>query len=122
MNPGLASSYACCRTLARRNGTTYYWASSLLPRDRRPFVWALYGFARVADRNQRNALRPKPVERFVERRRNPFDQHDQRRSAGSGQAACLIFDQCSAGERKQGAKPARIIFLIGTDQGAERHR
>jgi phytoene synthase len=35
--------------LARRNGTTYYWASSLLPRDRRPFVWALYGFARVAD-------------------------------------------------------------------------
>ena len=49
MNPELASSYACCRRLARQKGTTYYWATALLPRERRPYVWALYAFARYAD-------------------------------------------------------------------------
>ena len=49
MNRALAASYARCRKVARRNGTTYYWAAALLPRSRRPFVWALYAFARHAD-------------------------------------------------------------------------
>src|SRR3954453_5686264 len=49
MNPVLAASYGCCRQLARTRGTTYYWATALLPRERRPSVWALYAFARYAD-------------------------------------------------------------------------
>ena len=49
MKSTLAHSYACCRQLARQKGTTYYWATALLPRDRRPHVWALYAFARYAD-------------------------------------------------------------------------
>ena len=38
-----------------------------------------------------------------------------------GEAARLIFDQRLAGERKQGAKPARIVLLIRPDQRAKRH-
>jgi phytoene synthase len=49
VNRGLAASYARCRKVARRNGTTYYWAAALLPRSRRRFVWALYAFARHVD-------------------------------------------------------------------------
>jgi phytoene synthase len=45
----LAASYRRCRELARAHGTTYYWATTLLPRDRRAHVWALYAFARHAD-------------------------------------------------------------------------
>ncbi|MGD9996880.1 MAG: phytoene/squalene synthase family protein [Ilumatobacteraceae bacterium] len=45
----LDASYDRCRDLARAHGTTYYWATALLPRDRRPHVWALYAFARYAD-------------------------------------------------------------------------
>ncbi|MBI5090457.1 MAG: squalene/phytoene synthase family protein, partial [Actinobacteria bacterium] len=45
----LAASYERCRELARAHGTTYFWATALLPRDRRPDVWALYAFARYAD-------------------------------------------------------------------------
>ena len=60
MNDALAASYARCRKVARRNGTTYYWATALLPRDRRPFVWALYAFARHAD-DLVDALDHRPV-------------------------------------------------------------
>jgi phytoene synthase len=45
----LEESYARCRVLAKAHGTTYAWATALLPRDRRRHVWALYAFARVAD-------------------------------------------------------------------------
>lgn len=45
----LDASYERCRALARAHGTTYYWATALLPRDRRRHVWALYAFARHAD-------------------------------------------------------------------------
>jgi phytoene synthase len=49
VTPALERSYAHCRQLARRHGTTYYWSTALLPRERRPYVWALYAFARYAD-------------------------------------------------------------------------
>ncbi len=45
----LEAAYARCRALTRRHGTTYYWATQLLPRRRRPHVYALYGFCRYAD-------------------------------------------------------------------------
>jgi 15-cis-phytoene synthase len=49
MAPELAAAYQHCRRIHAANGRTYYLATRLLPRDRRPDVWALYAFARVAD-------------------------------------------------------------------------
>jgi len=45
----LEASYAHCRELNKRYGTTYYWATYALPRVKRHHVWALYGFCRHAD-------------------------------------------------------------------------
>jgi 15-cis-phytoene synthase len=47
--PDLAAAYARCRSLTRRHGTTYFWATQLLPARCRPHVYALYGFCRHAD-------------------------------------------------------------------------
>jgi phytoene synthase len=49
MSPELAMAYEHCRRIHAAHGRTYYLATRLLPRDRRPDVWALYAFARVAD-------------------------------------------------------------------------
>ena len=49
MAPELAVAYEHCRRIHAAHGRTYYLATRLLPRDRRPDVWALYAFARVAD-------------------------------------------------------------------------
>ncbi len=45
----LAASYAECRRLNAVHGRTYYLATLLLPAWKRPYVHALYGFARYAD-------------------------------------------------------------------------
>ena len=45
----LDESYARCRELNKRHGTTYYWSTFLLPRVKRHHVHALYGFCRYAD-------------------------------------------------------------------------
>ncbi len=45
----LEASYRRCRELNRKNGTTYYWATWLLPAVKRHHVHALYGFCRYAD-------------------------------------------------------------------------
>ena len=45
----LEESYAACRRLHRRHGTTYYWSTMLLPTVKRHHVHALYGFCRYAD-------------------------------------------------------------------------
>lgn len=45
----LEESYAACRELNRRYGTTYYWAGFVLPAVKRHHVWALYAFCRFAD-------------------------------------------------------------------------
>lgn len=47
--PELQPAYRECRRLTRLHGTTYYWATRVLPRARRPHVHALYGFCRYAD-------------------------------------------------------------------------
>jgi phytoene synthase len=47
--PELRAAYAECRRLTRRHGTTYFWATRVLPAARRPHVYALYGFCRYAD-------------------------------------------------------------------------
>ena len=45
----LRTAYSACRRLTRRHGTTYSWATRVLPAARRPHVYALYGFCRHAD-------------------------------------------------------------------------
>ncbi|MGK2929145.1 MAG: phytoene/squalene synthase family protein [Acidimicrobiales bacterium] len=45
----LEESYEHCRQLNKRNGTTYYWSTTVLPRIKRHHVHALYGFCRYAD-------------------------------------------------------------------------
>ncbi len=45
----LEASYARCRELNKRYGTTYYWATFALPRVKRHHVHALYAFCRYAD-------------------------------------------------------------------------
>ena len=48
-DPALRASYAECKRLNSLHGKTYYLATLLLPPAKRPFVHALYGFARYAD-------------------------------------------------------------------------
>ena len=48
-DPALRAAYAACRALNAHHGRTYFLATRLLPRGRRPAVHALYGFARHAD-------------------------------------------------------------------------
>jgi phytoene synthase len=45
----LEASYERCRELNRRYGTTYYWSTKVLPKAKRPHVWAIYAFCRHAD-------------------------------------------------------------------------
>ena len=49
IDPALRASYAECKRLNSLHGKTYYLATLLLPPAKRPFVHALYGFARFAD-------------------------------------------------------------------------
>ena len=49
LDPQLRDSYERCRVLNAQYGKTYYLATLLLPPNRRPYVHALYGFARYAD-------------------------------------------------------------------------
>lgn len=48
-DPQLQKSYELCRQLNKEHGKTYYLATLLLPPEKRPYVHALYGFARYAD-------------------------------------------------------------------------
>lgn len=49
LDPNLRTSYLKCKSLNSKHGKTYYLATLLLPKDKRPHVHALYGFARYAD-------------------------------------------------------------------------
>lgn len=48
-DPRLRQAYLRCRGLHAQHGRTYFLATRLLPRERRPAVHALYGFARQVD-------------------------------------------------------------------------
>ena len=49
VDPELQRSYTLCKQLNAEHGKTYYLATLLLPKAKRPYVHALYGFARYAD-------------------------------------------------------------------------
>jgi phytoene synthase len=59
--PQLAAAYLHCRRIHAAHGRTYYLATRLLPRDRRPHVWALYAFARVSDELADRSGTPQPT-------------------------------------------------------------
>jgi phytoene synthase len=58
----LRASFQNCRALHARHGRTYYLATALLPPQRRPWVWALYGFARATDEIVDDLRRPESPE------------------------------------------------------------
>jgi len=59
-DPDLRAAYEACRKLHASHGRTYYLASLLLPPEKRPYVWALYGFARHADEYVDSLTDPDP--------------------------------------------------------------
>jgi phytoene synthase len=59
-DPGLRADFQACRRLHAEHGRTYYLATALLPPAKRPYVWALYGFARYADEFVDSLDRPDP--------------------------------------------------------------
>ncbi len=66
----LEESYAECRRLNKRHGTTYYWSTALLPKVKRHHVHALYAFCRYAD-DVVDDLGPAPVPRAGRRPSRP---------------------------------------------------
>ena len=60
LDPGLRAAYETCRRLNAAHGKTYYLATLLLPPAKRPYVHALYGFARYADEMVDDLDRPDP--------------------------------------------------------------
>jgi phytoene synthase len=57
----LDESYELCKEFNKRHGTTYYWSTKVLPREKQRYVHALYGFCRYAD-DIVDDLGPVPVE------------------------------------------------------------
>ncbi len=45
----LAASYAYCRSVTRRAGSSFYYPLWLLPKEKRRAMYALYAFCRIAD-------------------------------------------------------------------------
>ena len=73
-DPALRAGYERCRRLNAAHGKTYYLATLLLPPPKRPYVHALYGFARYAD-DMVDDLDPT---RSVEERTRRFTDWSQR--------------------------------------------
>ena len=67
MGAALRASYLRCRTINAAHGKTFYLATLLLPPAKRPYVHALYGFARHVDDYRRrpgtHAARPSSARR-----------------------------------------------------------
>jgi phytoene synthase len=59
-DPALRADFEVCRKLHAEHGRTYYLACTLLPPEKRPYVWALYGFARYADEFVDSLTAPDP--------------------------------------------------------------
>jgi phytoene synthase len=59
-DPQLRQAFEVCRRLHAEHGRTYYLATLLLPPAKRPYVWALYGFARYADEFVDSLTAPDP--------------------------------------------------------------
>lgn len=72
-DPLLRASYEECKRLNSLHGKTYYLATLLLPKHKRPFVHALYGFARYADEIVDDLESPLSIEEKTELLKNWSD-------------------------------------------------
>jgi len=72
-DPLLRASYEECKRLNSLHGKTYYLATLLLPKHKRPFVHALYGFARYADEIVDDLESPLSIEEKAELLKNWSD-------------------------------------------------
>ena len=86
---GLVRSYELCRRLTSEHGRTYYLASLLVPSPKRPFIHALYGFARCADEIVDNPIGPDPSARLRQWRADFFAELRTGRSVHPIRAAVL---------------------------------
>lgn len=59
-DPQLRAAFETCRRLHRQHDRTYNLATQLLPPCKRPYVWALCGFARYADDYVNSLTEPRP--------------------------------------------------------------
>src|SRR5262250_2530900 len=73
-------------------------------KDHRSSLESADCFTNVADREDADAVEPKPFERVLQRLRHPLDHDHDRRRPGRGGTTDLIFEERPARERKQRAK------------------
>ncbi len=86
-DPQLRAAFETCRKLHQQHGRTYYLATQLLPLAKRPYVWALYGFARYADDFVDSLTDPQPAQLVTW-------SHDFLEAMGSGETedpVCLAM-------------------------------
>jgi phytoene synthase len=66
-DPVLRTSYERCRRLLAAHGRTYALATRFLPPAKRPYVHALYGFARYSDELVDDLTDPRPLQQRADR-------------------------------------------------------
>ncbi len=93
---------------------------SPMTQDHRAGFETTHGLFDRADWKHADAIETQPLERILQRLRDPLHDDDDRRGARGRGAAHLIFDQGPARERQQRAQAAFIILLISSDQSADR--
>jgi hypothetical protein len=98
------------------------WCNSIAnQQDHRASLETADSLAHVANWKNANAVEAKSLECVLKGLRNALHDNHNRRGPGGSGAANLIFEQSATGQRKQSAKPAAIVLLIGSDQRADRH-
>lgn len=105
--PRLRRAYARCRALNARHGRTYYLATRLLAPAQRPFVHALYGFARYAD----DIVDTTRGDRSTDQRATELD------ALAAGLRAALAERQVPDGQVADDADPV----LVAVSDTAHRH-
>ncbi len=93
-DPNLRASYLECKRLNSLHGKTYYLATLLLPPGKRPFVHALYGFARYADEIVDDLSSTLPLEEKAEVLRRWSEQllDDLAKGASSDHIGAALVD------------------------------
>lgn len=61
----LAGCYELCRSVEKEHSRTYYFSTSLFPKEVRPRVHALYAFMRYADEIVDNPRNTRPEEQLA---------------------------------------------------------
>ncbi|GAB3453564.1 phytoene/squalene synthase family protein [Kineococcus endophyticus] len=91
VDPDLREAFEACRLLHAEHGKTYYLATLLLPPAKRPYVWALYGFARYADEFVDSLTDPDPdaLVRWSDEFLASLDVQDAAEPVGRAMAATM---------------------------------